>query len=663
MNAVYDALITFMTSNGWTVADTVTTRDKVLTSSGTDGKLNMVYRLTGNAEAGNSWKNPAAYQKVVPQIIARGYHNWNAGTDTGTNEYGILDMMVTGPVVNSGQLWYYNRINTTVPLTDGTTPLLSPFNSKGTSTISVAVPHMFDGRRRVYAADQANTGLSYIGDLASPAGNYLSWATNAGNLPMAQGMVWVWDATTNKEYIYYFQNTATLASQWWRYDIDSATNQQMAATTWAASAPNGSELLWDGGDYIYAFKGAATTDFSRYSISGNSWSARTASPALPSANTVSIARGKRAIYVPNSVTGIGEDVIYLRIDSTTTIHRYNVTANTWSGSITAPTTMAQGVMLLWDNVRYMYVWYPINTVSSQLWRSDLTTAPGTFTNLGTVASAALNTHSAFMTNTPTSSLRCSNTLGTKYWFVGDADAVTAVVRVGDNRLSAKYYWFRLGKYTTNYKSAIMTLTGSATAGVRPTITVDSTTGYNTGEKVTIFDASTGTSEQVVIYEVTSATQFKANNLVYSYTSGSKAGSDVVQHILTGDSGFGGTALTGAGFKPDYLRPWYYVAPDPDTGFRNSTYTGRGAYMPLDFRISNPFMTAAGTYPTAGTTPFANCEFLGRLTSVYALPSASYPAPQAEDTVVINGQNYIYFPQSETAWLATPNNMGIVVGPF
>lgn len=62
-----------------------------------------------------------------------------------------------------------------------------------------------------------------------------------------------------------------------------------AAGSWAsgsgdpADAPAavgaGAALAWDGGDYVYALRGAGTSDFWRYSLSGDTWEAMASTPA------------------------------------------------------------------------------------------------------------------------------------------------------------------------------------------------------------------------------------------------------------------------------------------------------------------------------------------------------------------------------------------------
>jgi hypothetical protein len=94
--AVLDALVTFFTSNGWIVFDTLVAHDDVvLKSVGTGKQVAMFARLTISGSVNNPFKNTPYHQaKCVPGIILRGYSTWSTGSHTGTGEYGMM-----GPVL------------------------------------------------------------------------------------------------------------------------------------------------------------------------------------------------------------------------------------------------------------------------------------------------------------------------------------------------------------------------------------------------------------------------------------------------------------------------------------------------------------------------------------------------------------------------------------
>ncbi|MDD3102264.1 MAG: DUF2341 domain-containing protein, partial [Patescibacteria group bacterium] len=81
--------------------------------------------------------------------------------------------------------------------------------------------------------------------------------------------------TYDGTYIYALRGNST--TDFYRYDISG--NSWSAMTSITAAVGAGGSLTYDG-TYIYALRGGITTDFYRYDISGNSWSAMTDFPSI-----------------------------------------------------------------------------------------------------------------------------------------------------------------------------------------------------------------------------------------------------------------------------------------------------------------------------------------------------------------------------------------------
>jgi len=79
----------------------------------------------------------------------------------------------------------------------------------------------------------------------------------------------------------------------------------------------GGALVYTGGDYIYALGGNNTTDFWRYSISGNTWTKMAVTPA--------------GVYDGGALVYAGGDYIYaLRGNYSTNFWRYDYEiTNNW----------------------------------------------------------------------------------------------------------------------------------------------------------------------------------------------------------------------------------------------------------------------------------------------------------------------------------------------
>ncbi len=100
----------------------------------------------------------------------------------------------------------------------------------------------------------------------------------------------------------------------------------------------GGALAYDGKDFIYALRGNTTTDFYRYSISGNSWSTMTSITAALRFGGMAYTGGN-FIYATN-----GND--------TTTFYRYDIAADSWSTM--TPITAAGHPLLVYTGGNFIY---------------------------------------------------------------------------------------------------------------------------------------------------------------------------------------------------------------------------------------------------------------------------------------------------------------------
>ena len=84
---------------------------------------------------------------------------------------------------------------------------------------------------------------------------------------------------SNGSFVYFLRSGGT--TDFFKYDI-AAKDWAIAPNTGIGNIPTvggnvgyGSNLVWDGGDFLYALKGGGTQNFFRFSISGNAWVAMT----------------------------------------------------------------------------------------------------------------------------------------------------------------------------------------------------------------------------------------------------------------------------------------------------------------------------------------------------------------------------------------------------
>lgn len=662
LSALYDALVSFLTGIGWTVAETVTTRDKVIKSNGTDGKVNMVYRLMGSAEAANPFsKWPNNPHKIFPYMMVMGYGTWTPGSPgSGTEYYGQVGPQLWGNATTSGFVAdsvHIHRFNGTFPLVSPADTTLPGRTRRANTASCYENPFWaFDGRRKFLSYNSVNNTQVGWADVVTGESN----SGSGGIPPQAMGsspLVLVHDAATDKDFVYVLNGVATLSTQWLRYDIEANAWNTLAAPLWTAANPQGGTLAWDGADTIYALQGSSTTNFAKYSISGNSWTTLTAAPVVrPTSFTISGsgANSMNMIYVPNSLTGLGQDVIYAIVSNTgTVIYRYDVTSNAWrstsgTGALTAQQAVASNAFIV-RNDKYLIFSSP-DAAPGTWYRADLSsgaTIDATWTSMGSVQSALRLYTGLVNVNHVPAKVRSHATFNTTYWFLGDADSVTVVVKVG--AANAHYYWLTFGRYNGSNRTDVMTTTASVSAGSRVSVAVDDTSKYSAGEPVLFWDPSTGTIEAALIFSIVDSTHFLAT-VVNSYTAGTRVAIDPTQWGA-GGNGFFMCPTDPLGNGSDNEPAQYFMEPLPDSAATLRSSPGkRGLYQPVPISIWN---NDAGT---------AKNETRGFVRNTFALSTGAYPAVQAEEQIKIAGKTYVFFPDTETS-KNTVDTRGVLIGPI
>jgi len=652
LSEAYDRLISFMTGHGWTIFDNIPingSRDKVLFSPGVNNKLNMYYRISSNV-VGGPYKDVGDSHNAFPYIYFRGYHNWSTTTHSGSGEFGDM-----GPIMWFGETYSNTGVHLLYPFEKNDGTLAVPLNST-VYQYKISMPldgkaNMFDGRRKIYEASQS--GLRSV-DMTT--GDNLHYVPVSFSEPYDNGVALIKDAMTDREYAYIISANSSVFV---RIDIDGGgTIQSLPFPPWGNTSMNGGNMVWDGADFIYMSRGVSTTSWARYSISTNAWTTLAVTPVPVSSHTASLMM-QRFVYIPATVTGFGEDVIYglLQDGVNTIIYRYDVTSNIWrittgTGALSNPDgviVISSQHFLMWDRRRYLYVGR--HSTSAQIWRSDLQVSPNSFSNLGVLDTTTRTFESGWLFYQMVTKTRISNVIPGKCFFHGDADGVRMVYRIGTNPGVGRYYWSYMGKYDTAYRSETMGLTSAIPAGVRVVANVDSIAGYAEGQDIIFANWSGSHFEKTSIYQFSGSSAFYCN-LTSSFPSGSKLGVDPAQHLLTGDSGLAVAPISFFGYRKDLEPDWYIVKPDLSAAAmdRHSPST-RGIYMPTKLIVFNLQNSANQKY-----------ELLGALRNVFSLPKKVYPAPQNEDILIFGGERYIYFNPQESI-LYNTENRGIVIGPI
>ena len=142
------------------------------------------------------------------------------------------------------------------------------------------------------------------------------------------------------------------SNNFWRYDVSSNSWSYMANTP--ANVKYGGALAYDGGNYIYAFRGNSTS-FWRYDISTNSWTTLTSAPGT--------------VKEGGALTYNNGYVYALQGNNTKNFWRYDVSANSWSSMASTNNYVKEGGALTNDGGNYVYAFQCIGT--NIFWRYDI----------------------------------------------------------------------------------------------------------------------------------------------------------------------------------------------------------------------------------------------------------------------------------------------------
>lgn len=652
LTALFDALVTFMTANGWTLFDTVNATDKVLKSNGSDGKLDMFYRLTTSESATYPIKNKPHAGQAFKYLTVRGYTAWDTVSKTGTGEYGYAGQTIT---LNKN-----NNVGYTVRAESPSYPIAPSTFSQDRKN---GPQGMFDGRRKwLWSSTDYNVAAGFFARDWRGESYTFPW-TGIDYHYNIHTPVLVHNYATDKDYLYWIINTATRADQHWRLDVETATWTRLNEPSWSAANTLGARGCWDGGDYVYWLRGNNSTEFARYQISTNTWTNLAAAPQLVRSDGQYLSAGNGAgsgcSYISKELSGLSQDVLFALMDITvynagaTTIHRYDVTDNAWRNAAAGgySATCHWGTGMVNDGERYLYH-QDSGSTDRKLYRADLTSWPIAFTNLGSMDTVSDGAWRSFQhTRVLVGKVRAHNALACEYHFVGDADGVAIVTRVFTSAGVSHNYWMSFGKLTTQYQTTIATTTGALVAGPRVTIPVDSSAGLVAGQNVQIFDSTTGNTELINIYDVPDATSIRAT-LTKNYASGSRVGPDPVQYGIFSDHGVASMPNSANGYKADLESDWYYVGPtDVSADLAVRTASARGHILPAPMRVWNDI---------TGFT-CSRKEARGLLRNLYAVAKLTYPSPVDGDVIRVEGSDYLAFNVTEADRIVASQYM-IVIGP-
>ena len=171
---------------------------------------------------------------------------------------------------------------------------------------------------------------------------YLPYYRSASSSPLAN---------VGGDYIYSFVKDKDNNLEFWRYNSALSTWEARTGPPFGISYfQYGTCMVYPGtGDNIYACAGAASTYFAAHSISNNTWSQKSYTPAM-GCGAVMVYGGDKYLY---AFTGNGTGNYF--DPGTNKFYRYDMNFDLWSDApADAPSGVEPGSSLTWDGGNYIY---------------------------------------------------------------------------------------------------------------------------------------------------------------------------------------------------------------------------------------------------------------------------------------------------------------------
>ncbi|MBI5359860.1 MAG: IPT/TIG domain-containing protein [Planctomycetes bacterium] len=260
-------------------------------------------------------------------------------TPAGTGNTWSVDLTVTNPGPFNGSLKTAFRY---VSVDGWDTPACAPNWFNDGSAMA------YDGADTIYALRGDNTTTLWKYSLSTNVWTVCATTPGGTLLYRASSMCFA-----NGDYIYVFRGNQT--GIFWRYKISTDTwndvdPQDTTVLNATYLADYGCSMAWLGGDYIYATLGTHASISAnrklllRYSISGNTWAQL--------ASTPNEQEGGCDLVWP----GQGDYLYATRGANTTDFWRYSIAGNTWETLPSTPNTIRYGGSLAWAyGTNYFYL--------------------------------------------------------------------------------------------------------------------------------------------------------------------------------------------------------------------------------------------------------------------------------------------------------------------
>ncbi|PIY96976.1 MAG: hypothetical protein COY66_02285 [Candidatus Kerfeldbacteria bacterium CG_4_10_14_0_8_um_filter_42_10] len=293
-------------------------------------------RIVTKDNAGNTSSAVSGFTYTYNGISPASTQTWTVQADfeaAGTTSSNVNTAAGTGTAMTLSSiaegLWM------DLPSTFGTAALTTAYNDTAMA---------FDGDDTIFVLRSVNSKSFFKYTISSKTWSSLADITSTANAYYGTTITYIPNGTQCADASgCVFALVGNNSTEFLRYNVGANTWTALQAYGGTGVGYGGS-MVWNGGDYIFAFRSNNSTEFYRYSISGNSWVTR-------SSPSYAFNYGSSAVFVPNGTycsDALG-CIFALRGASTSQFLRYDVSANTWTNITAIPFYVQYGGALLYNN--------------------------------------------------------------------------------------------------------------------------------------------------------------------------------------------------------------------------------------------------------------------------------------------------------------------------
>lgn len=293
-------------------------------------------RIVTKDNAGNTSSAATGFTYTYNGISPAGTQTWTAQADfeaAGTTSSNVNTTAGSGTAMTLSSI--ADGLWMDLPSTFGTAALSTAYNDSAMA---------FDGSDTIFVLRSTNSKSFFKYTISTKTWTSLADVTSTANAYYGTTMLYIPNGSKCADASgCVFALVGNNSTEFLRYDVGA--NTWTALTAYGGTGVGyGGSMVWNGGDYIFAFRSNNSTEFYRYSISLGTWTSR-------SSPSYAFNYGSSAVFVANGTycsDALG-CIFALRGRSSSQFLRYDVSLNTWTNLTAIPFFVQYGGALVYDS--------------------------------------------------------------------------------------------------------------------------------------------------------------------------------------------------------------------------------------------------------------------------------------------------------------------------